>query len=236
MKRLLDWTGSALLLLLFAPVLMALALLIRYKLGEGVLFRQQRPGLYGRPFAILKFRTMTDAHDVSGNLLPDSARLTAFGAFLRRTSLDELPELFNVLKGEMSLVGPRPLLMEYLPCYTPIENRRHDVRPGITGWAQIHGRNYLPWKERLALDVWYVDHQSLYLDLHILWKTFWLVVRREGVAADTATVETNLRAERSCSHQAPPPANSMAAPIHTYNLSEKTKHSSNLTPLNDRSR
>ena len=197
MKRLIDLTGSALLLLMLAPILATLALLVRYKLGEGVLFCQQRPGRYGHPFAILKFRTMTDARDAAGNLLPDAKRLTPFGAFLRRASLDELPELFNVLKGDMSLVGPRPLLLEYLPYYTPIENRRHEIRPGITGWAQIHGRNYLSWQERLAHDVWYVDHQSLRLDLYILCRTFWQVIRREGVAADPDSAETDLREERS---------------------------------------
>lgn len=211
MKRLFDWTGSALLLLLLAPLLATLALLIHYKLGEGVLFRQQRPGLNGRPFSILKFRTMTDVRDAAGNLLPDGQRLTPFGAFLRRTSLDELPELVNVLKGEMSLVGPRPLLMEYLPYYTPTENRRHEVRPGITGWAQIHGRNYLPWQERLAHDVWYVDHQSFGLDWQILWRTFWQVLHREGVAADPDTVETNLNEERSRSVK-------LAGPDHPHNI------------------
>ena len=201
MKRLFDCMASALLLLLLAPLLATISLLIHYKLGGDVLFRQQRPGRYGRPFSILKFRTMTDARDIAGNPLPDGARLTPFGTFLRRASLDELPELWNVLKGEMSLVGPRPLLLEYLPHYTPTENRRHEVRPGITGWAQIHGRNYLPWQERLAHDVWYVDHQSLCLDLYILWRTFWQVIRHEGVAADADSAETNLRAERSIANQ-----------------------------------
>ena len=210
MKRLFDWTGSALLLLLLAPILTVLALLIRCKLGRGVLFRQQRPGLGGRPFTILKFRTMTDARDATGKLLSDGERLTPFGSFLRRSSLDELPELLNVFRGEMSLVGPRPLLPEYLPYYTPAENRRHEVRPGITGWAQIHGRNYLPWHERLAHDVWYVDHQSFGLDLRILWRTFWLVLRREGVAVDPDTVETNLHEERSSAN--------LAGPDHPRNI------------------
>ena len=197
MKRTVDLLIAGAALLLLFPLLILLAAMIRIELGSPVFFRQSRPGLQCKPFAILKFRSMTDKHDAAGNLLPDSARLTPFGAFLRRASLDELPELFNVLKGEMSLVGPRPLLLEYLPYYTPTENRRHEVRPGITGWAQIHGRNYLSWQERLAHDVWYVDHQSLRLDLYILWRTFWQVIRREGVAADPDSAETDLRDERS---------------------------------------
>lgn len=195
-KRVMDLCLTISFLSLLMPLLLITALLIRFNLGKGVLFRQQRPGKEGHPFAILKFRTMTDDRDAAGNLLSDGQRLTPFGAFLRQSSLDELPELFNVLKGEMSLIGPRPLLMEYLPYYTPTENRRHEVRPGITGWAQIHGRNYLPWKERLTYDVWYVDNQSLRLDLYILWRTFWQVIRREGVAADPDSAETNLREER----------------------------------------
>ncbi|OGR32142.1 MAG: sugar transferase [Desulfuromonadales bacterium GWD2_61_12] len=187
---------SVLLLFLLAPLLTALAWLIRNQLGRGVLFRQQRPGLHGRPFAILKFRTMTDARDAAGYLLPDGARLTPFGAFLRQSSLDELPELFNVLKGEMSLVGPRPLLMRYLPYYTARERRRHDVRPGITGWAQVHGRNFLPWNARLALDVWYVEHQSIILDLKILLLTVRAVLSRQGAAANPDEVETDLDQER----------------------------------------
>ncbi|GAB4459012.1 MAG: sugar transferase [Anaerolineae bacterium] len=169
-------------LLLLAPFLAVIALLVRVKLGAPVLFRQQRPGLHGRPFTIYKFRTMTDARDAKGQFLPDADRLTAFGRLLRRTSLDELPELFNVLRGEMSLVGPRPLLMQYLDRYTPEQARRHEVRPGITGWAQVNGRNALTWEEKFALDVWYVDHQSLWLDLKIILLTIWSVLRREGIS------------------------------------------------------
>lgn len=158
-----------------------LALMVRWKLGSPVFFRQVRPGLHGRPFRMLKFRTMTDQRDSHGQLLPDAQRLTSFGRFLRSTSLDELPELWNVLRGNMSLVGPRPLLMEYLPLYTPEQARRHEVRPGITGWAQVNGRNALSWNERFRLDVWYVDNQSLMLDLRILWRTFHKVLARDGI-------------------------------------------------------
>jgi lipopolysaccharide/colanic/teichoic acid biosynthesis glycosyltransferase len=160
-----------------------IALLVWRTMGRPVLFRQARPGLHGKPFVMYKFRTMRDLRDAEGNLLPDEARLTPFGRWLRTTSLDELPELVNVLRGEMSLVGPRPLLMEYLERYTPEQARRHEVKPGITGWAQIHGRNNLSWEERLRLDVWYVDHWSLWLDLKILWRTLWMVLRREGISA-----------------------------------------------------
>ena len=156
---------------------------MRCKLGSPVLFRQVRPGLYGRPFMMVKFRTMTDERGADGALLPDAQRLTAFGHFLRASSLDELPELWNVLRGEMSLVGPRPLLMEYLPLYSPAQARRHDVRPGITGWAQVNGRNAVSWDERFALDVWYVEHCSLWLDLRILWLTVRKVLVREGISA-----------------------------------------------------
>ena len=159
-----------------------LAAAIRCKLGVPVLFRQQRPGLGGRPFWLLKFRTMTDACDACGNLLPDAARLTSFGLFLRATSLDELPELFNVLKGDMSLVGPRPLLMQYLERYTPEQARRHEVRPGITGWAQVNGRNAITWEEKFRLDVWYVDNWSLWLDIKIIAMTIWKILKREGIS------------------------------------------------------
>lgn len=189
-KRAMDLTLTAPGLLLLAPILCVVALLVRLKLGSPVLFRQQRPGLHGKPFWLLKFRTMTDARDAEGNLLPDAQRLTPFGRFLRATSLDEFPELLNVLKGEMSLVGPRPLLMQYLERYTPEQARRHEVRPGITGWAQVNGRNALSWEEKFALDVWYVDHQSLWLDLKILFLTFWKVFRREGISQEgQATME-----------------------------------------------
>lgn len=182
-KRLFDVLVSLSLLLLLAPVLLVTALLVRRWLGAPVLFTQVRPGLYGQPFKMVKFRTMTDARDAAGNLLPDADRLTRFGRFLRSTSLDELPELFNVLKGEMSLVGPRPLLMEYLPLYSDTQRRRHEVRPGITGWAQVNGRNAVGWDERFRLDVWYVDHRSLWLDLRILWMTVRKVLVREGISA-----------------------------------------------------
>lgn len=184
MKRLFDLLLSiGLLLALALPLLFMWALVIR-KLGSPVLFRQVRPGLHGRPFMMVKFRTMTDERGADGEFLPDAQRLTPFGRFLRATSLDELPELWNVLRGEMSLVGPRPLLMEYLPRYTPEQARRHEVRPGITGWAQVNGRNALSWEERFKLDVWYVDHRSVLLDLRILWLTVRKVLVREGIHAD----------------------------------------------------
>ncbi|MDW8103884.1 MAG: sugar transferase, partial [Armatimonadota bacterium] len=156
LKRLLDLLGASIGIVLTAPIMLLIAALIRLTMGKPVLFRQMRPGLHGKPFVMLKFRTMTDQRDAKGELLPDELRLTRFGKWLRSTSLDELPELFNVLKGEMSLVGPRPLLMEYLPRYTPEQARRHEVKPGITGWAQVNGRNALSWEEKFRLDVWYV--------------------------------------------------------------------------------
>lgn len=189
MKRLLDVTLATLVLLLFSIPLVVLALLIRICLGSPVFFRQPRPGLHGKPFRMLKFRTMTDARDEQGNLLPDAQRLTPFGRWLRATSLDELPELWNVLQGDMSLIGPRPLLMEYLPLYTPKQFRRHEVRPGITGWAQVNGRNAVSWKEKFELDVWYVDNCSLWLDLKILFLTVKKVLARDGInAAGEATM------------------------------------------------
>ncbi len=181
-KRALDLLIAALALALLSPVLLAVACGVRAAIGRPVLFRQQRPGLRGRPFTILKFRTMADARDQAGNLLPDAERLSGFGRFLRSTSLDELPELWNVLRGEMSLVGPRPLLMQYLPRYTPEQARRHEVRPGITGWAQINGRNALSWEEKFALDVWYVDNLSVGLDLRIIAATLGKIVKREGIS------------------------------------------------------
>lgn len=183
MKRLFDLLLSIGLLLALALPLLLLWALLRRKLGSPVLFRQVRPGLHGRPFMMVKFRTMTDERGADGELLPDAQRLTAFGRFLRATSLDELPELWNVLCGEMSLVGPRPLLMEYLPLYSPEQARRHEVRPGITGWAQVNGRNALSWEDRFKLDVWYVDHRSFWLDLRILWLTVRKVIVREGISA-----------------------------------------------------
>lgn len=183
-KRLFDIVASAGGLLLLSPIIAVVAWQIRRKLGSPVLFRQVRPGLGGKPFEMIKFRTMRDAVDAAGNLLPDSERMTPFGSFLRSSSLDELPELWNVLKGEMSLVGPRPLLMEYLPLYSPDQYRRHEVRPGITGWAQINGRNALSWEEKFRLDVWYVDNRSFWLDLKVLFLTIKKVVVRDGISAE----------------------------------------------------
>lgn len=183
MKRSLDCIGAFCGLLVLSPILLMIAYRVRQTMGSPVLFRQVRPGLHGRPFEMLKFRTMRDASDAEGEPLPDADRLTPFGQFLRSTSLDELPELWNVLKGDMSLVGPRPLLMEYLPLYTPEQARRHDVRPGITGWAQINGRNALSWQEKFELDVWYIDNQSLLLDLKVLLLTVKKVIVREGISA-----------------------------------------------------
>lgn len=181
-KRLFDLAIAVPALVVLSPALGVLALLVRRQLGAPVLFRQQRPGLHGRPFTLYKFRTMTDARDAEGRLLPDAERLTPFGRFLRSTSLDELPELFNVVRGDMSLVGPRPLLMQYLERYTPTQRRRHEVRPGMTGWAQVNGRNALDWPQRLALDVWYVDHLSFALDLRIIFITMVKILRREGIS------------------------------------------------------
>ena len=183
MKRLFDFLVALLALLLLALPLLVLALLVRRKLGSPVLFRQVRPGLHGQPFEMVKFRTMTDARGADGALLPDAVRLTPFGRFLRASSLDELPELWNVLKGEMSLVGPRPLLMEYLPLYSAEQYRRHEVRPGVTGWAQVNGRNAISWEEKFKLDVWYVEQQSLALDIKILWLTVKKVLLRDGISA-----------------------------------------------------
>jgi lipopolysaccharide/colanic/teichoic acid biosynthesis glycosyltransferase len=183
LKRALDVLVSALGLVLLAPALGGLAWLVRRNLGSPVLFRQVRPGRYGRPFEMVKFRTMRDAYGADGRPLPDGERMTAFGAWLRASSLDELPELWNVLKGDMSLVGPRPLLMEYLPLYSPEQARRHTVRPGVTGWAQINGRNALSWEDRFALDVWYVDNRTFFLDLKILLLTVRKVLIREGISA-----------------------------------------------------
>jgi lipopolysaccharide/colanic/teichoic acid biosynthesis glycosyltransferase len=178
----LDLFVAGLGLLLLSPLLALLAILVRLRLGTPVLFRQQRPGYRERPFHLYKFRTMTEARDAAGRLLPDEARLTGLGRFLRASSLDELPELLNILRGEMSLVGPRPLLMEYLPLYSPEQHRRHEAVPGVTGWAQVNGRNALDWPARFALDVWYVDHWSFWLDVRILLLTLWKVLIREGIS------------------------------------------------------
>jgi lipopolysaccharide/colanic/teichoic acid biosynthesis glycosyltransferase len=181
LKRLLDVVASSVLLLLSLPLLLALAVAVRVLIGRPVIFRQRRPGLHGEPFELLKFRTMSNAVDAGGRLLSDDKRLGRFGSMLRALSLDELPELVNVLRGDMSLVGPRPLLMHYLDRYDATQARRHDVPPGITGWAQINGRNAISWEERFALDVWYVDHRSFSLDLRILMITAGKVFRREGI-------------------------------------------------------
>jgi lipopolysaccharide/colanic/teichoic acid biosynthesis glycosyltransferase len=183
-KRLFDIVVSAIALLVFLPLILILIVLVRVKLGSPVFFTQTRPGKDGKPFQMVKFRSMTTAKDADGNLLPDDQRLPKFGKLLRSTSLDELPELWNVLKGDMSLVGPRPLLMQYLDRYTPEQRRRHEVRPGITGWAQVNGRNNVPWEERFKMDVWYVDNHNLLLDIKILWMTVLKVVKRSDVSQE----------------------------------------------------
>jgi len=183
-KRYFDIFCILLSLPLLVPGVALVALLVRVFLGAPVLFKQKRPGQGAQPFVMVKFRSMVDLRDADGKLLPDEQRLTRFGRFLRATSLDELPELWNVLKGEMSLVGPRPLLMEYIDLYTPEQARRHEVPPGITGWAQVNGRNGLSWEDKFRLDVWYVDNQSLWLDLKILCLTVWKVISREGITAE----------------------------------------------------
>lgn len=182
MKRLIDVVVAVFALLALLPLMIVIGILVRWQLGGKIFFRQQRPGLHGEPFQLVKFRTMLDEHDVYGRVLHDSERLTRFGRVLRSTSLDELPELWNVLKGEMSLVGPRPLLMEYLDYYSEDQARRHDVRPGITGWAQVNGRNALSWEEKFDLDVWYVANQSVLLDLKILVMTVAQVAKKQGIS------------------------------------------------------
>ena len=190
LKRLIDIVASAVGLVVLSPVLVVLWILVRRRMGSPALFRQLRPGLHGQPFEMIKFRTMRDATGPDGQPLPDAERLTDFGRWLRATSLDELPELWNVLKGQMSLVGPRPLLMEYLPLYTPQQARRHEVRPGITGWAQINGRNAVGWDQKFSLDVWYVDRHTLWLDVKILALTLRRIVQRDGISAPgSATME-----------------------------------------------
>jgi len=196
MKRCIDFVIALCGLVVLSPLLLAIALAVRIDMGSPVIFSQLRPGYDGRPFRIFKFRTMTDGRNSSGELLKDGDRLTRLGRFLRASSLDELPELMNVLRGEMSLVGPRPLLMQYLPYYNQREQLRHTARPGITGWAQVHGRNQLPWDQRLELDIWYIEHQSLLLDLRILLSTILAVLRSDGIATDPDTVETDLNIER----------------------------------------
>ena len=183
-KRLFDLAFSIAGLILISPFLLLIATLVWVKNGRPMLYKQQRPGYKGKPFFIYKFRTMTDKRDPSGKLLPDSERLTGFGRFLRSTSLDELPEIINILKGEMSWVGPRPLLMQYLGRYSEEQMRRHDVLPGVTGWAQVNGRNALSWQDKFRLDVWYVDHWNFWVDIRILWMSVWKVLRREGISQE----------------------------------------------------
>jgi sugar transferase EpsL len=183
MKRIFDFTAALIGLMFLFPIIIGLSILIAYKLGWPVIFTQQRPGMHSKIFKMVKFRTMTDERDLQGRLLPDAMRLTSFGRWLRSTSLDELPELWNVLCGDMSLVGPRPLLIEYLPLYSPEQARRHDVRPGITGWAQVNGRNAISWQKKFELDVWYVDSHSFLLDIKIIWMTIGKVLSRSDVKA-----------------------------------------------------
>ncbi|HRD87435.1 MAG TPA: sugar transferase [Accumulibacter sp.] len=201
MKRLFDFFAALVALFLLAPVLAVIAWQVRRKLGAPVLFHQVRPGLHGRPFEMVKFRTMRDGVDENGEPLPDAERMTTLGNFLRATSLDELPELWNVLKGDMSLVGPRPLLMEYLSLYSPEQARRHDVRPGVTGWAQVNGRNALGWDDKFRLDVWYVDHQSFWLDLRILLLTVKKVCVREGISASGEATMSRFTGSRPGANQ-----------------------------------
>ena len=189
-KRAFDLIVTIPALIVLSPILVTLFVLVAIMLRFPVFFRQERPGCHGKPFWLLKFRTMTDVRDKQGHLLPDAERLTPFGRFLRSSSMDELPELWNVLKGDMSLVGPRPLLMEYLPLYSARQARRHDVKPGLTGWAQVNGRNALTWEDRLEMDVWYVQNRTLCLDLKIIWMTLWIVLNRKGISHEgSATME-----------------------------------------------
>ncbi|AOZ05349.1 sugar transferase [Cupriavidus malaysiensis] len=196
MKRFFDVCVASLLLVLLSVPLLLLMALIRSKLGSPIFFRQIRPGMNGHPFEMIKFRSMSNARGKNGELLSDAERLTDFGRLLRSTSLDELPELWNVLKGDMSLVGPRPLLMEYLPLYSKVQARRHEVRPGITGWAQINGRNSVSWDEKFDMDVWYVDHRSMFLDLRILWLTVRKVLIRDGISAKGEATAAKFTGER----------------------------------------
>ena len=186
LKAVFDRLLALILIILFLPVYIIISLLIWWKMGSPILFKQKRPGLNEKIFKIYKFRTMTNEKDKNGNLLPDEKRLKGIGRFIRTTSLDELPQLFNVLKGDMSFVGPRPLLVEYLPLYNKRQKKRHDVKPGITGWAQVNGRNAISWEQKFEYDVWYVEHQSFWLDMKILWLTFLKVVKRDGISSNTS--------------------------------------------------
>jgi len=189
-KRLFDLAIAVPLLIILSPVFLLIGFLVRIRIGAPIFFRQVRPGFQSKPFGIHKFRTMSDKRDENGNLFSDAERLTPLGRFLRKTSIDELPELFNVIRGDMSIVGPRPLLMQYLDRYTPEQARRHEIKPGITGWAQVNGRNAISWEHKFRLDVWYVDHQSLWLDLKIIALTVWKILKREGISqAGQATAE-----------------------------------------------
>lgn len=192
-KRLMDFILSLIALIVLSPILLIVALLVRTKLGSPVIFKQERPGLNEKIFTLYKFRTMTDAKDEQGNLLPDDIRLTKFGKLLRSTSLDELPELFNILKGDMAIVGPRPLLVRYLPLYNEHQKHRHDVRPGFTGWAQCNGRNAISWEEKFDLDVYYTKHVSLLLDIKIILKTVKVVLFREGISSETSVTMEEFR-------------------------------------------
>ena len=214
-KRFFDFIVALLGLLLLSPLLTFVSIIIWCRLGRPILFTQKRPGLHGRPFLLRKFRTMRDAVGDDGHLLPDALRMTRLGCFLRATSVDELPELWNVLIGDMSLVGPRPWLMEYLPHFTAEQQRRHEVRPGITGWAQINGRNEASWDERLRLDIWYVDHWSMWLDLRILLRTAWIVVRREGISAAGHATMTRFDLGQMPLAEKPLAENPLAAPSET---------------------
>ena len=192
-KRWLDFILSLIAIIILSPILLIVALLVRIKLGSPVIFKQERPGLHEKIFTLYKFRTMTDEKDKDGNLLPDDQRLTKFGKLLRSTSLDELPELFNIFKGDMSIVGPRPLLVKYLPLYNEHQKHRHDVRPGFTGWAQCNGRNAISWEEKFDLDIYYVKHVSFRLDLSIIFKTIKIVFLREGISSDTSVTMEEFR-------------------------------------------
>ena len=196
-KRLLDFILSLIAIIILSPILLIVAILVRIKLGSPVIFKQKRPGLHERIFTLYKFRTMTDQKDEQGNLLPDEIRLTKFGKLLRSTSLDELPELFNILKGDMSVVGPRPLLVRYLPLYNEHQKHRHDVRPGFTGWAQCNGRNAISWEEKFDLDVYYIRHVSFLLDLKVIFKTIKIVLFREGISSNTSVTMEEFRGNGS---------------------------------------